>query len=254
MAAAYAPHERDARTKGIPSLGAGAIYPVEEGTLLCDPFQFPPWFRHVYGLDVGWNRTAAIFGAVDPEDDILYLYSEHYVGEAQPPIHAAAIRARGEWIPGVIDPNARGRGQLDGAKLMEAYVNLGLTLLPADNAVEAGIYAVWTRMSTGRLKVFRTLQNWLGEFRIYRRDEKGKVHKENDHAMDATRYMILSGLDLAAQRPPEQWPGRPGMPPQMQQSGLQSEYDPYATARSVVGKQSGETMQAWAGIGRWDRR
>jgi hypothetical protein len=35
------------------------------------------------------------------------------------------------------------------------------------------------------------LQNWLSEFRIYRRDEKGKIVKQNDHLMDATRYGLV---------------------------------------------------------------
>jgi hypothetical protein len=87
-----------------------------------------------------------------------------------------------------------------------------LRLQPANNAVEAGIYEVWTRLSTGRLKVFSTLANWLAEYRIYRRNEKGAVIKEGDHLMDATRYLCMSGLDIAEFRPPElvrgQLPGR----------------------------------------------
>ena len=62
---------------------------------------------------------------------------------------------------------------------------------------------VWQRLSSGRLKVFDSLRNWLGEFRIYRRDEKGKVVKKNDHLMDATRYLCLSGLKIAEVMPDE---------------------------------------------------
>ena len=186
MISAYMPHERDARTKGIPSLGSGAIYPVSEDDILCDPFEFPAWYRHCYGMDVGWNKTAAIWGALDPEDSCVYLYAEYYRGQAEPAVHAAAIRGRGDWIPGVIDPAARGRGQADGEQLLGAYIGLGLSSLTlANNAVEAGIYAVWERLSTGRLRVFRTLQNFRTEYRIYRRDEKGKIVKEKDHLMDA---------------------------------------------------------------------
>jgi hypothetical protein len=178
---------REARTKGVPSLGAGAIYPVPEDAIVCDVFSIPDYFPQCYALDVGWNRTAAIWGAHDTQTDIVYLYSEHYRGDAEPPVHAAAIRARGTWIPGVIDPAARGRGQKDGKRLLDDYIALGLeTLVPADNALEAGIYAVWTRLSTGRLKVFRTLTNWLAEFRFYQRDEKGRVKDgQADHLMDA---------------------------------------------------------------------
>jgi hypothetical protein len=55
-----------------------------------------------------------------------------------------------------------------------------------------------------RLFVFNSLQNWLSEFRIYRRDEKGKIVKQNDHLMDATRYLIVSGLQVACREPCEE--------------------------------------------------
>ena len=211
LAEAYPVHEREARMQGLPRLGSGAIYPVPEDEIKVQPFDLPKFWKHVYAMDVGWNRTACLWGAHDTESDILYLYSEHYRGEAEPAVHAQAIKARGEWIPGVQDPAARGRSQIDGQRLSTLYRTLGLHLTPADNAVEAGIYEVWSRMSSGRLKVFSTLSNWFAEFRIYRRDDKGKVVKSNDHLMDATRYLVMSGLPLASFRPAREvraaWPG-----------------------------------------------
>lgn len=184
------PYQRDARSKGIPQLGSGAIYPVPESEIVVPDREIPDHWARGYGLDVGWNRTAAIFGALDRDTDILYLYSEHYKGQAEPVIHTTAIKARGDWIPGAIDPAARGRGQKDGEQLLQDYTDLGLDLLDATNAVESGIYKVWMRLSTGRLKVFKSMVSWLSEFRIYRRDEKGHIVKQNDHAMDATRYLV----------------------------------------------------------------
>ena len=242
LLSSYLPHERDARTKGIPSLGAGAIYPVPEEDVLCEPFEFPAWYQHVYALDVGWNRTAALWGAYSVEDDTLYLYAEYYRGQAEPAVHAAAIKARGEWIPGVIDPAARGRSQKDGEALKSQYLQLGLNVTDADNAREAGLLEVWTRLSTGRLKVFNTLQSWKGEYRIYRRDEKGVIVKENDHLMDDTRYICMSGIALATVRPFEQWHGRPGMPNLKKDGRLEVSYDPYAQAReAAIGKSGSQS-------------
>lgn len=194
-------HQRDARAKGKPMLGAGAIYQVDEETYLEDPFAIPAWWPKAYGMDVGWNRTAGIWGAWDRESDTVHLYSEYYVGQAPPQVHADGFKARGAWIMGAIDPAANGRNQKDGSKLMEEYGDLGLNLHPAANAVEAGILAVQRRLESGRLKVFRTLGNWRAECGIYRRDENGKVIKAMDHLMDATRYLIMSGMALASVAP-----------------------------------------------------
>lgn len=195
------PHQRDARAKGIPVLGSGVIYPVPESTYVVEPFEIPYHWPRVFGMDVGWNRTAVPWAAIDRESDTVYLYSEHYMGQAEPSIHADAIKARGFWIPGVIDPAANGRNQKDGDQLMLIYQQLGLDVTKANNAVEAGIHEMFQRLSSGRLKVFRTMVNWLNEVRIYRRDEDGKVVKQNDHLMDATRYLVMSGLGRAIKEP-----------------------------------------------------
>lgn len=196
LLAATPPHLRKARSQGIPSLGAGAIYPVPEEEIVCNDFLLPRHFWRGYGLDVGWNRTAAACGAWDRENDVIYLYREHYRGQAEPSVHGKALRAFGTWMTGAIDPAARGRAQKDGEQLMRIYTKPqdqqgeGLKLVVANNEVEAGLQDVWERLSTGRLKVFRSLVAWLAEYRIYRRDEHGKIVKQNDHLMDATRYLV----------------------------------------------------------------
>jgi phage terminase large subunit-like protein len=199
--AAIPPFQRDARSKGIPQLGSGAIYPVPETDFVVDPIEIPAHWPRVYGMDVGWNRTAAIWGAIDRDSDCIYLYAEHYRGQAEPSIHADAIKAKGDWIPGSIDPASRGRSQKDGAQLLQDYIDLGLDIEVAFNGVESGLYEVWQRLSMGRMKVFRNLSNWLYEFRLYRRDEKGRIVKEHDHLMDATRYLTMSGLERAKTKP-----------------------------------------------------
>lgn len=195
LLASTPPYLRDARSKGTPSLGAGAIYPIEVESISVNPFPLPAYWPRCYGMDVGWKRTAVIWGALDRSTDTLYLYTEHYRGQADPSVHVAAIHARGKWIPGVIDPAAAGSSQKDGEKLIENYRVLGLDIIAADNAVEAGLYAVWERLSTGRLKIFTTCQNFWSEYRLYRRNERGQIVKANDHLMDAMRYLVLSGID-----------------------------------------------------------
>lgn len=189
------PYQREARTKGVPVLGSGAIYPVPESDIVVPDMPIPDYWPRGYGMDVGWNRTAAIWAAKQPETGVIYLYSEYYRGQAEPSVHAQGVMSRGEWIPGVIDPASRGRSQRDGKKLIDDYKNLGLTLSFANNAVESGIYETWQLLSSGQLKVFKSLSNWQSEFRIYQRDKDGKTIKANDHLMDATRYFILSGRD-----------------------------------------------------------
>lgn len=203
------PYLREARSKGIPQLGAGAIYPIAWEDVSVDPFQIPGYWRRCYALDVGWKRTAAMWMAEDPSDGTKYAYAEYYGAQEIPTIHATAIKARGEWIPGCIDPASRGRNQKDGTRLVTEYQAMGLDLVNAINDVEAGLSVVWELLATGRLKFFKTLQRTAGEYRIYRRaqkkDENGvtrvKVVKENDHLMDCLRYDVMTFDKIAKVRP-----------------------------------------------------
>ena len=58
------------------------------------------------------------------------------------------------------------------------------------NGVEAGLMDMLGRMQTGRWKVFRHLNDWFGEFRLYHRKD-GLVVKEADDLMSASRYGLM---------------------------------------------------------------
>jgi len=196
-------HLLDARMHGYPSIGAGNVYPVPLEDILVTPFDIPEHWRKLYALDVGWNRTAALFAAIDPSDGTVYIYSEYYVGETRPEMHAAALNSRGDGMRGVIDPASRGRSQVDGDRLYTIYKSLGLRIKKAKNELESGIYHTWSALSNGRLKVFSTLQNFQKEYMVYRRDINGKIPaNQDDHLMDTMRY-IMNNLEVASQVTPK---------------------------------------------------
>lgn len=201
MLVSIPPYQRAARTRGIPALGSGVIYPIPDDEIRVKPFEVPIHWPRGYGMDVGWNWTVAVFGAYDRDTSTLYLYHEHWRSHAEPSVHAAGIRAAGEWIPGRIDPGANGRSQSDGVQLIQSYRDLGLSVENAPNGVEAGIFDVWTMLTAGRLRVFGSLKHWFNEYRMYRRDAKGRVVKKNDHLMDATRYLVASKTDWMLTEP-----------------------------------------------------
>ena len=77
-------------------------------------------------MDVGWNCAAAAFGAFDAKKAKIYIHDVYKRGEVEPGVHVQAVKARGEWMHGVMDPAARGRSQADGKKHLDIYRGLGL--------------------------------------------------------------------------------------------------------------------------------
>jgi hypothetical protein len=175
------------------------VYPIPETELVVQEFTIPDHWPRAVGLEIRWNALAAIWGALDPQSDVLYFYSE-YDAEAVPALHAAAIRARGDWIPGLMDPSANGRNQADGYRVMQMYRNLGVTLGPLDNTLESGILNVAQRMNSGRLKVFPSLSKYLAERRLYSCDERSQIVMDHDRLQDAARCLV-TGISRMRTKP-----------------------------------------------------
>lgn len=184
------PHLKDAVSKGIPTAGVGNVYPVIWEDITCDAFEIPRHFRRWFAMDVGWNFTAALWGASDPNTKEIFVYKEYKESKKEPVIHASAIMGGDPWIPGCIDPAAANRSSADGLQLMRTYVSSGLKLVKANNNVESGIEVVWEALSTGKLKIFKNLHQLRAEMVTYARDQKGRIIKQNDHLCDSLRYLV----------------------------------------------------------------
>jgi phage terminase large subunit-like protein len=197
--ATYPEHERKARTMGEPSLGAGAIFPINEEVLKVLPFAIPHHWKRIVGIDFGWNHPfAAAWLAYDADTDTIYVTDCYKVREATPIIHAATIKGKGDWIPVSWPHDGLQHDKGSGDQLAEQYRKQGLNMLreratfpDGSNSVEAGIMDMLDRMQTGRFKVFSHLEQWFQEFRMYHRDENGRIVKVDDDVLSATRYASM---------------------------------------------------------------
>jgi hypothetical protein len=209
-------HEREMRSRGTPFAGVGLVFPIVESRIKVDPFPIPAHVRRIIGIDFGWDHPfAAASIAYDADADIVYLVAEHRESKALPPMHAAAIKPWGDWIPIVWPQDGLQTEKGSGAPLADQYRAQGLYLLPhhftnppspdqeegqGGIGVEPGLIEMLTRMQTGRFKVFSTCRYFLEEVRMYHRDEKGKVVKINDDVISACRYAAQS-LRFAMTKP-----------------------------------------------------
>lgn len=193
---------RDAKSKGIPQLNAGAVYPILEELVFIPPREIPKHWKRAFALDFGWTKpTAILWGAIDPDDGKVYFYSEHYFKEKEPMFHAQAIKQRNESagfeIPGCCDPSGGGRSIADGKKAREIYdTSYKITMESADNSIAPGIMRVNDWFSNGKIRFFDTLVNLRAEFRLYRWNDKQQLVGE-DHLMDCLKYFIATGVNIA---------------------------------------------------------
>lgn len=196
--ASYPAHEREARAKGIPTLGSGRIFPVPEEDIKVAPFAIPPHWARINGIDFGWDHpTAAVQLAWDRDSDCLYVVQAHRKSEATPILFAPTVKAWGNWVPTAWPHDGLQHDKGSGEQLATQYAQAGLLMLKeratfedGSNGVEAGLMEMLDRMQTGRLKVFGHLGDWFSEFLLYHRKD-GKVVKKIDDLMSATRYAVM---------------------------------------------------------------
>lgn len=201
-------HEREMRTKGIPFMGSGLIFPFTEEQLAVEPFQIPRHWPRIVGIDFGFDHP---FGAAslawDRDSDVIYVIADYRESRAIPAIHAAAIRPWGAWIPVAWPHDGLNTEKSSGDELRKPYTDEGLNMLQAratnppdaaqgqkegegGNSVEASILAMYERMESGRFKVFKTCRNWFEEQRMFHRKD-GKIVKLKDDVLSASRYATM---------------------------------------------------------------
>lgn len=198
IVASYPLHEREARAKGIPTMGSGRVFPVPEEWVTCPRKPIPAHWPQIIGVDFGWDHPfAAVNLAWDRDYDRIYVTRCYRRKEATPIIHAASIRPWGEWIPCSWPHDGYQHDKGNGLALASQYRKEHLNMLPehathkdGGNGVEAGLMDMLNRMETDRFKVFDDLVEWLEEFRFYHRLD-GKVIKMRDDLMSATRYALM---------------------------------------------------------------
>jgi hypothetical protein len=129
--ASYPPHEREARARGVPTMGSGRVFPVPESLITEDPVPIPKHWPQIIGLDFGWDHpTAAARVAWDRDNDVVHVVACYRRKEAVPAIHAAAIKAWGDWIPVAWPHDGLQHDKGSGEQLAEQYRKLGVNMLP----------------------------------------------------------------------------------------------------------------------------
>jgi len=153
------------------------------------------------GIDPGIAVTAVVFCAFDKANKMI-VFDEISLSDtsAIPENAAKAIReVEGKWQikPAfyLIDPAARQRNLTNAEQVAGNYLRAGITTLPAQNAIEAGVFEMKRRFEQGAIEIADSCARLLWELERYRIDPRGdgfKVIKTHDHALDALRYVAMA--------------------------------------------------------------
>jgi phage terminase large subunit-like protein len=194
----YLPHEREARTQGLPMLGEGRVYGISEEIIREPAFKLPQHWPRLVGCDFGFDHpAAAVWLAWDRDSDTVYVTDAQKASGLTISVHAAMLRSKGPGIPCAWPHDGLQHDKTSGTPIADLYRQHGVamlkdraTFLDGGNSVEAGVADLRDRMMTGRFKVFDHCSDWFEEFRQYHRKD-GRIVKTHDDLLDATRYGVM---------------------------------------------------------------
>ena len=211
---AFPPHERDMRSKGIPVLGAGMVFPVTQEQIMIDPRPLPRFAFHLIGMDFGSggvnHPTAAAWWAFDRDAKQAILYRTYKSRATELGVHALALRGKESgkelWIPVAWPHDGNRREAYATEGVANAYRMAGVNMLwnhfadpdTGTTAVEPGILAMYQAMIGGSedgwtIKVFNTCHEFWAEYPLYHRSEKDSTIVDvNDDVMSAARIGFRS--------------------------------------------------------------
>lgn len=95
----YQPHELEARTKGVPVMGSGRIFPISQESIACDHRSIPDHWPRIGGMDFGWTHNfAAAELAIDRDQNCTYVIRTFRQKESTPIMHASTLRSWGRHL------------------------------------------------------------------------------------------------------------------------------------------------------------
>ena len=197
--ASYPEHEREARTNGLPTLGSGRIFQIPETLIRCQPFECPDHFYVINGVDFGWNHPQA-HAQLWEDRDTGCFYVAIVMKKEEMKADAAwrAVKSWAERVPVAWPHDGYQHEKGGGEVLKDRYALEGFTMLEnhatwptGGNAVEPGIQELRELMLDNKFKVFTTCEPFFDEFRLYHRDEYGRIVKLYDDIISAIRYAYM---------------------------------------------------------------
>jgi len=216
--------ERAARIYGQEQQGEGAVFDIDprDVAFKYDPNNPPCDFsKFLWGIDFSHGGTssqahpfAAVLAMYNQFKDVIWIVDAFKMFRQLPAQHAERIKADAwHWYAPICWPHD-GQQSADASTqttYSQIYKQLGLNLLPTwatfrdgGYGFEAGITDMRNRFASGRLKVARHLADFFTELQnLHYKD--GKVVKEDDDLLSATRQVVMQIRSARALEDAEKW-------------------------------------------------
>ena len=188
------------------SYAEGLVYPSAMKSV-CDYFQPPKHWLRICAFDYGLSDDAVyLFGAISPEENVLYIYKEVILNDRSLRELADAFHENtrdilpGNWVcPPIIDPKSGPKRDYDKESLSEKFLEYGIAFKPGYVNINTRVFALNTYFEAGRIKIMQNCQYLIDELKKYKFKERSltdtnyddKPVDKNNHAINPLEWIVM---------------------------------------------------------------
>lgn len=231
LLAGYPEYQRDMRSKGIPVLGSGAVYPFNDGeingtlsesTIKANPFRY----RLLWSCDFGYSSnndadpSTLVLSAYDIEEDTIHIIKEWSSKQdakqnrlAHMPDHMASIIKNSSFPNAPLQVPHDGKRQIEGTNTtrLAEFKRLGVNVIPTvfeipyqltmgafekpkhSRSLHWTIQYLCKLFSEDKLKIdVEKLPVLMSEYRVYQYKDNGDPVDRKNHLLDAMRIGAIT--------------------------------------------------------------
>ena len=184
----------------------GLVYPSAYKQI-CTAFDIPKHWKRIVAYDYGLSDDSVfIFGAVDEQKNLLYIYKEIRTNNKNIQELALMFMQNCEDIPiggwicqPIIDPKSGPKRDYEKKTLSDHFLDYGIAFKPGHINVDARVFRLNTYLESGKLVIMDSCRALIAELKEYkfRADEtinsgySGKPEDKNNHGINALEWITM---------------------------------------------------------------
>ncbi len=191
------------------SYAEGLVYPSFARCVTAS-FPIPKHWKRVIAMDFGINdNTHFVFGAIDPENLICYIYDELVISDSNVKTIVAEYRKKLKHIPlgallatPVMDQRSMSKRQAHDVNktLGDLFLDEGILFDPAQMNIDSRVLRTNTLLELAQLRIFNTCTGLIKEGLSYRFPEKdldkpnkdtNKPQDKFNHGVNALEFLVM---------------------------------------------------------------
>jgi hypothetical protein len=187
----------------------GLVYPAAMKYIVepQDEFPIPTHWKRIVAYDYGLaDDSVFLYGAIDEEHNLLYIYKEIRTNNKNVEELARLFNENAKEIPvggwarqPLIDPKSGVKRDYDKKTLIDHFLDFGISFKHGAVSVEARIYRLTTYLESGKIRIFSSCKGLVKELSEYKFKSKSfdidgwddKPEDKNNHAINPLEWIVM---------------------------------------------------------------